>query len=73
MPPDSRGQQQNAINMFLQIQVIGNSPDSNASEDDQLEHVQRFYSILVPFNLQMNQWNSKLNDLGKGFEELLDI
>ncbi len=57
--------------MLLQMQDIGNSLDSDTSEDDQLELAQRFYSILVPFTIQMNQWTSKLNELKKNFEDLL--
>lgn len=73
MPPDTRDQQLGAIKMFLQMQDIGNSLDSDTSEDEQLELAQRFYSILVPFSIQMNQWNSQLNELRKNFEDLLDI
>jgi len=73
MPPESRPEQFGAINMFLQMQDIGNSLDSDASEDDQLELAQRFYSILVPFSMQMNQWNTKINELKMNFEDLLNI
>lgn len=71
LPPETRKQQLPMMMMFLRMAEINNEMQNTDDKEKQMEAVQEFYELFVPYYDSMESMMGQLRDAKKNIESLL--